>query len=178
VTTSRTASLALLLLLGACGSGGGGATIDAAVIIEGDPIDATPGARDDGGPDDVTDGGADPIDAAPDDPDAAPIDAGEPDARPFEIREYVIEDSASVGTRDSYQFPVTPGDPFEAWVTGGGGGTWGLYLSNGTSQGVYCSDTPHCQATIPSGVHLVLLTVTTTDIGYYQAIVHLAVHDD
>lgn len=83
--------------------------------------------------------------------------------------------SASSGTPDTYSFRVHEGDPFSADITGtsnNGGGTWGLVVSDGKSSGVFCDKTPSCSFTVPSGVTRILVTATTTDIGYYKLSVH------
>ena len=85
---------------------------------------------------------------------------------PFLVTE-VINDSASVGTPDSYFRDVTPGDPFCAEITGGGGGSWGVVVSNGTSSGVYCNDVPSCAIEVPSGDTTLIVTAVTSDIGSY-----------
>ena len=67
---------------------------------------------------------------------------------------------------------MSPGDPFCAEITGGGSGTWGVTVSNGTSAGVYCSDITPCRIRVPAGVPTLLVTAQTSDIGFYTLTVH------
>lgn len=82
-----------------------------------------------------------------------------------------ISDSASVGTPDTYFISVSPGDPFCASITGGGSGTWGVTVSNGTSSGVYCSNVPSCALYVPPGQTTLLVTAQTSDIGFYTLVI-------
>ncbi len=79
----------------------------------------------------------------------------------------VITDSASSGTPDTYFISVTPGDPFCASITGGGSGTWGVTVSNGTSAGIYCSNQADCRLWVPAGEMTLLVTALTSGIGAY-----------
>lgn len=99
-----------------------------------------------------------PADTAPADP-CSPLPSG--------LTTWTKTDSASVGTPDTYFFDVTPGDPFCATITGGGGGAWSVNVSNGTSSGVYCSGSPTCSIVVPAGQMTLLATAVTTDIGGY-----------
>lgn len=107
-------------------------------------------------------------------PDAGPPDAGAVDAGPAPVTcnepglvTRTISDSASSGTPDTYFFDVNPGDPFCAQITGGGSGRWGVTVSNGTSSGIYCSNTTPCRIRVASGDPTLLVTAQTTDIGSY-----------
>ena len=108
-------------------------------------------------------------------PDAAPVDAGPPAVTCTEpgLQTRTITDSASSGTPDTYFFDVNPGDPFCAEIRGGGNGTWGVTVSNGTSAGVYCSNITPCRIRIPAGTPTVLVTAQTSDIGGYTLTVRL-----
>ena len=101
--------------------------------------------------------------------DTGPADAGPPPVTCTEpgLTTRVITDSASSGTPDSYFIDVNPGDPFCAEITGGGDGSWGVTVSNGTSTGVYCRNVTPCRIRIPAGVPTVIVTAQTTDIGGY-----------
>ncbi|MEO7097475.1 MAG: hypothetical protein ABI175_29710 [Polyangiales bacterium] len=101
---------------------------------------------------------ADTADASPADP-CSPLPSG--------LTTWTKTDSASVGTPDTYFFDVNPGDPFCATITGGGGGTWSINASNGTSSGVYCSGSPKCSIIVPASTPTLLVTAITTDIGGY-----------
>jgi hypothetical protein len=103
--------------------------------------------------------------AMPDTADGAAIDPCSP--LPSGLTTWTKSDSASVGTPDTYFFDVTPGDPFCATITGGGGGTWSINASNGTSSGVYCSGSPKCSIIVPASTPTLLVTAITTDIGGY-----------
>jgi hypothetical protein len=143
-----------------------GGALDAGVI-DGGVIDA--GAIDGG----VIDAGA--LDAGRDagmidaGRDAGPIDAGRADPCtpiPPGLTTWTRTDTASSGTPDTYFFDVTPGDPFCAEITGGGG-SWTLVVSNGTSSRVYCSGSPRCSIIVPPGQPTLLVTAVTDDIGGY-----------
>lgn len=189
--------LALTLLIGACGgedaldAGRDAASADAgqldAGVADGGTLDAgrldagiaDAGSLDAGG----ADAGA--RDASALDAnllDAAAIDAGAADAGVADagadagpavtctepgLTVETITDSASVGTPDTYFRDVRPGDPFCAEITGGGSGTWGVTVSNGTSSGVYCNDVPSCAIRVPAGQTTLLVTALTSDIGFY-----------
>jgi hypothetical protein len=97
--------------------------------------------------------------------DASPADPCSP--LPSGLTTWTKTDSASVGTPDTYFFDVNPGDPFCATITGGGGGSWSVNVSNGTSAGLYCSGSPKCSILVPSGQLTLLVTAVTDDIGGY-----------
>lgn len=139
-----------------------GAVLDAAADAEMDT-----GAASDARVDAVMDTGtamdtSTPADTGPADTGPPPVTCTEPG-----LTTRVITDSASSGTPDSYFIDVNPGDPFCAEITGGGGGTWGVTVSNGTSTGVYCRNVTPCHIRIPAGVPTVIATAQTTDIGGY-----------
>ncbi len=112
-------------------------------------------------------------------PDLGPPDSGPPDLGPLDAGPapvtctepglvlQTITDSASSGTPDTYFFDVNPGDPFCAEITGGGSGTWGVTVSNGTSGGIYCDNITPCRFRIPAGEMTILVTALTSDIGGY-----------
>lgn len=138
-------------------------------------LGADAGTELDAGTDAGTDGGTDAgFDAGTDAGTDAGFDAGSADAGPPPVTctepgltTRVISDSASVGTPDTYFFDVNPGDPFCAEITGGGSGTWGVTVSNGTSGGVYCSNVTPCRIRVPAGEPTLLVTAQTSDIGFY-----------
>jgi len=157
---------------GAVTDAGGDAASDSGMALDAGP-DAASDANVDSGA--VLDAAADavmdtgtamdtsaPIDTAPADTGPPPVTCTEPG-----LTTRVITDSASSGTPDSYFIDVNPGDPFCAEITGGGSGTWGVTVSNGTSTGVYCSNTTPCHIRIPAGVPTVIVTAQTTGIGSY-----------
>jgi len=175
-------------------AGDAGSTADAGVDAGSTDGGASDGGAGDAGPD--TDAGTDPdagagldagadagvdagLDAGTDAGFDAGFDAGSADAGapPVTCTEpglmtRVISDSASVGTPDTYFFDVNPGDPFCAEITGGGSGTWGVTVSNGTSGGVYCSNVTPCRIRVPAGEMTLLVTAQTSDIGFYTLTVH------
>ncbi len=62
---------------------------------------------------------------------------------------------------------MRPGDPFCADITGGGGGTWSVTVSNGRSDGIYCSGSPTCAGRVAPGDTTLIFTAITDDIGSY-----------
>lgn len=186
-------SLALLLVVGCGGDDPLDAGRDAGVADGGgadagatDGGEATDGGDAGGAGTDASSGDASVADAGDADAgggsDGGGMDAGAADAG-FDggpgvtctepgLTTETIRDSASVGTPDTYFRDVRPGDPFCAEITGGGSGSWGVTVSNGTTTGVYCRDVPRCAIRVPPGDTTLLVTAITSDIGFYTLTIH------
>lgn len=79
--------------------------------------------------------------------------------------------SASSGTPDTFRLMIPPGSQVRANIAGtsqNGGGTWGLVVSDGTSQHVFCNGQSSCSFTVPEGLWTVFFTSVTDDIGHYH----------
>lgn len=79
--------------------------------------------------------------------------------------------SASSGTPDTFRLMIPPGSQVRANITGtsqNGGGTFGLVISDGTSQQVFCNGQSSCAFTVPEGLWTVFFTSVTDDIGHYH----------
>lgn len=79
--------------------------------------------------------------------------------------------SASSGTPDTFRLMIPPGSKVHANIAGtsqNGGGTWGLVISDGTSQQVFCNGQSNCSFTVPDGLWTVFFTSVTDDIGHYH----------
>lgn len=99
------------------------------------------------------------------------VDAGPGvyDTTGWTMKTFTKNESASVGTPDSYFFNVDPGSPLSASITGGGNGTWSVNVYGGYSNQLYaCSGSPLCQVMLRPEDTTVIVTAITTDIGGYS----------
>ncbi len=95
------------------------------------------------------------------------------DTTGWAMKTFTKNESASVGTPDSYFFNVDPGSPLSASITGGGNGTWSVNVYGGYSNQLYaCSGSPLCQVMLKPEDTTVIVTAITTDIGGYSLTVH------
>jgi hypothetical protein len=97
------------------------------------------------------------------------------DTTGWTMKTFTKNESASVGTPDSYFFNVDPGSPLSAFITGGGNGTWSVNVYGGYSNQLYpCSGSPLCQVMLRPEDTTVIVTAITTDIGGYSLTLHYA----
>jgi len=128
------------------------------------------------GPDSGADAGIDSgADAGMDSGTDAGTTPGVYDTTGWTMKTFTKNESASVGTPDSYFFNVDPGSPLSASITGGGSGTWSVNVYGGYSNQLYpCSGQALCQVMLRPEDTTVIVTAITTDIGGYSLTVHYA----